>query len=318
MSAKPKVLKMSGLLGGTAAAATPAQPSSAEYFADLSAIAPKATAGAAEIPAQVPLPLIDRSPHQNRAPAAPEQVEALAGEIKRHGLNNPVIVRPLAGGRYELVAGETRVAAFRLNGETHIPAFVRPMDDGQAARTLVLDNFHHGDLSDYEIYKGLAVLKRVLQEGGATGSLSAVAELTPWGKSQIHRLMSFAKLPQAALDALEAKPGALGSQAASDLARLAESGIGEEALVETVRRVLAGELEQGRAAEWAAQGKATQAGKRPRAPSARAIRAVTAQGGRLVCTIERTPKGFIVKGAKGIDWAELEEELAAWLSAKMV
>lgn len=322
MSAKPKVLKMSGLLGGTTAAATPAQPSSAEFFADLSATAPRTPIGEAEIPARVPLPLIDRSPNQNRAPAAPEQVEALAGEIRRHGLNNPVIVRPLAGGRYELVAGETRVAAFRLNGETHIPAFVRPMDDAQAARTLVLDNFHHGNLSDYEIYKGLAVLKRVLQEGGAAGSLSAVAELTPWGKSQIHRLMSFAKLPQAALDALEAKPDALGSQAASDLARLAESGIGEEVLVDTVRRILADELEQGRAAEWAAaagRGKTVEAtGRQPRPPSARAIRAVTAQGGRLVCTIERTPKGFIVKGAKGIDWTGLEEELAAWLSAKIV
>jgi ParB family chromosome partitioning protein len=273
----------------------------------------------------VPLHRIDGSPYQNRSPVPARQVEALAADIRRHGLNNPVIVRPTQGGRYQLVAGENRVAACRLNQETHIPAFVRSLDDGQSARTLVLDNFHHGDLSDYEIYKGLLTLKRVIQEDGLCGSLSEVAELTPWGKSQIHRLLSFAKLPQAALDALEANPGALGSQAASDLARLFESGTDERTLVDAVRRILSGELEQGRAAEWAAgmagqakPGKAEEKdSKRLRLPSLRTVRAVTAEGGRLVCTIERTPQGFVVKGAKGVDWAGLEEGLAEWLSSNI-
>ncbi len=100
---------------------------------------------------EVALDLIDRSPHQNRLPVPVERIEMLALDIKRHGLNNPVILRPMPLGRYELVVGETRVAAYRMNGEKVIPAFIRPMDDSQAAKRLVLDNFHHSDLSDYEI-----------------------------------------------------------------------------------------------------------------------------------------------------------------------
>lgn len=325
MSEPKKILKMSGLLG-KAAAKEQVQPPPELPFAGLPGFAsPPPTAGV-ETPILLPLDLIDRSPYQNRSsPAQAERVEALAAEIRRHGLNNPVIVRPTAGGRFELVSGETRVAAYRLNGDAQIPAFVRPMDDGQSARSLVLDNFHHGDLYDYEIYKGLATLKQVLLEGGKAGSLSEIAELTPWGKSQVHRLMAFAKLPRPALEMLEANPAALGSQAASDLAKLADAGTGEAILTEAVRRTLAGELEQGKAAEWvlAANGRTarSQSGagedKPSRQPSTRAVRAITTENGRLICTLERTPKGFNVKGPKGIDWAKLEDELAAWLSAKI-
>ena len=273
----------------------------------------------------MPLDLIDRSPYQIRSPVKAERVETLASEIRRHGMNNPVIVRPITGGRYELVAGETRVAAYRMNGETHIQAFVRPMDDGQSARSLVLDNFHHGELSDYEIFKGLVVLKQVLLDSGKIGSLSEIAELTPWGKSQIHRLMSFAKLPQLALDSLEVNPSALGSQAASDLSKLIDSGIGEDILTEAIQRILSGELEQGRAVEWIL-GASEQTSpnkneivrdKQSISRSSRAVRAITAENGRLICTIERTPKGFNIKGNKGIDWVKLEDELATWLSSKI-
>jgi ParB family chromosome partitioning protein len=252
-------------------------------------------------------------------------VETLAAELRRHGLNNPIIVRPVVGGRYELVSGETRVAAFRLNGESTIPAFVRAMDDGQSARSLVLDNFHHEDLSDYEMYKGLVTLKQVMQESGKDGSLAKIADLTPWGKSQVHRLMSFAKLPAPALAALETDPSMFGSQAAADLAKLAGAGMSEAILTEAVRKVLAGELEQGKAAEWALAKKSQMDSEPntittpafPRQPLSRTVRAVTAENGRLVCTLERTPKGFSIKGPKGVDWENLEHELAEWLATKI-
>ena len=325
MSESKKILKMSGLLNNTLAAKNHVQSSLDTPFAGLPIFQPPASLVEIETPASVPLDLIDRSPYQIRSPVKAERVETLASEIRRHGMNNPVIVRPITGGRYELVAGETRVAAYRMNGETHIQAFVRPMDDGQSARSLVLDNFHHGELSDYEIFKGLVVLKQVLLDSGKIGSLSEIAELTPWGKSQIHRLMSFAKLPQLALDSLEVNPSALGSQAASDLSKLIDSGIGEDILTEAIQRILSGELEQGRAVEWIL-GASEQTSpnkneivrdKQSISRSSRAVRAITAENGRLICTIERTPKGFNIKGNKGIDWVKLEDELATWLSSKI-
>jgi hypothetical protein len=199
------------------------------------------------------------------------------------------------------------------------------MGDGESASRLVLDNFYHAELTDYEIYKGLVTLKTALKSAGKTGSLAEVAELTPWGKSQVHRLMSFAKLPQAALDILERSPNTLGSQAASDLARVAESGAdGQDAVNEAVRAVLDGRIEQGRAAEWAAESISTSgvatatpaAGKASERP-AKSVRAVSVDGGRLACTVERTPKGFTIKAGKGVDLSGIEDELVEWLAGRL-
>ena len=328
-----KVHKVSGLLGGARedeAVQTTIQPPA---HLTLQPALPRTPASDAygfdetepQTVTTVALGLIDRSPRQNRLPASKARVEALAAEIARHGLNNPVILRPVAGGRYELVAGETRVAAYRMNGEEEIPAFIRPMGDGQAARRLVLDNFHHGDLSDYEIYKGLSVLKMTLEEEGRAGSLAEIAGMTPWEKTHVFRLMSFAKLPPAALELLEKTPSAtLGAKAAAAMAQAAggEAGI----LAEAVRAVLAGEVEQGRAAEWVAEavaakgpdsgtpaaGKADGAGRPPRS-----VRAVSVGGGRLACTVERTPRGYTVKAAKGVDLGGIEDELVEWLAGRL-
>ena len=141
MSESKKILKMSGLLSNTLAAKNHVQSSLDTPFPGLPIFQPPAPFVEIDTPVAVPLDLIDRSPYQIRSPVKAERAETLASEIRRHGMNNPVIVRPITGGRYELVAGETRVAAYRINGETHIQAFVRPMDDGQSARSLVLDNF---------------------------------------------------------------------------------------------------------------------------------------------------------------------------------
>ena len=326
MSEPKKILKMSGLLSNTIAAKNHVQPSQNIPFEGLPIFQSTIPSIEIETPVAIPLDLIDRSPYQIRSTVKDERVESLANEIRRHGMNNPIIVRPITEGRYELVAGETRVAAYRLNGEKHIQAFVRPMDDGQSARSLVLDNFHHGDLSDYEIYKGLVILKQVLLDGGKSGSLSEIAELTPWGKSQVHRLMSFAKLPDSTLNTLETNPSSLGSQAASDLAKFVDSGISEDIFAEAIQRIISGELEQGRVVEWISEAsertepnikETKRTKKKSDKPSSHAVRAITTENGQLICTIERTPKGLNVRSHKGVDWVKLEDELAIWLSSKI-
>jgi len=202
------------------------------------------------------------------------------------------------------------------------------MDAGAAARRLVLDNFHQGDLSDYEIYKGLAVLKNTLAEEGKAGSLSEIAEMTPWEKTHVFRLMSFAKLPPAALDLLEKGGPAvmLGAKAAASLVQAA----GDETaiLAEAVRAVLAGEIEQGRAADWVSEavaakkkmpekGSLAAEGRNGTERPPRSVRAVSVDGGRLACTVERTPRGFTLKAAKGVDLGGLEEELVEWLAGRL-
>ena len=131
-----------------------------------------------------------------------EKAALLAEDIRRDGLRNPIIVRPISEGRYELVSGETRTEAFRMIGRSEIPAFIRPMDDVMAARGTVLDNFFHQELTDYEKYKGL----KILMDCGAASSLTQLAALTPWGKTHVFRFMSFGKLPDPALSLLESFP----------------------------------------------------------------------------------------------------------------
>ncbi len=73
----------------------------------------------------VPLELIDPSPHQPRRSFDEEQLLGLAESIKARGVLQPVLVRPLPGGRYELVAGERRWRAAQRAGLDRVPAVVR-------------------------------------------------------------------------------------------------------------------------------------------------------------------------------------------------
>src|SRR6201986_2961103 len=78
---------------------------------------------------QVPLDMIDPSPHQPRSTFDEEPLLALAESIKLRGVLQPVLVRPLAGGRYELIAGERRWRAAQVAELDMIPAIGRHRDD---------------------------------------------------------------------------------------------------------------------------------------------------------------------------------------------
>ena len=71
--------------------------------------------------------------HHPFKPYSEDKLQTLAQSIKAQGLHQPIIVRPNGESNYEILAGHNRVEAFRLNGETHIPAIVTDADDNQAA-----------------------------------------------------------------------------------------------------------------------------------------------------------------------------------------
>ncbi|CAG1003748.1 Chromosome-partitioning protein Spo0J [Myxococcaceae bacterium] len=254
----------------------------------------------------VPLDLIDPSPYQNRTPPDEETVAALAESIRRDGLNNPVLLRKKEDGRYELMAGETRARACRLLGQVDIAAFVRVADDARAARVSVLDNLEHRDLSDYEKYKGLAILLGT----GAAESLGDLASLCGWSKTQVHRLMAYGKLPKAALDILDQKPGAVRANAIADLAKLIDDGVNPDIVIEAIRRSSEGRLDPAKAGQWAI----AHAAQKPE-PRVKSKRAVVASDGRMLGMIERTPRGLLVKGEKGLDLEAIEAALAEWLAS---
>jgi ParB family chromosome partitioning protein len=96
----------------------------------------------------------------------------LAESIKAQGVMQPILVRPLAAGRYEIIAGERRWRAARLAGLAAVPALVREVPDRQAAAIALIENIQREDLNPLEEAAGL---KRLLDEFGMTHHAAAEA-----------------------------------------------------------------------------------------------------------------------------------------------
>jgi ParB family chromosome partitioning protein len=96
----------------------------------------------------------------------------LAESIKSQGVMQPVLVRPLPGGRYEIIAGERRVRAARLAGLDEVPVLVRPVPDETAAVMSLIENIQREDLNPLEEAQGL---KRLIDEFSLTHEQAAQA-----------------------------------------------------------------------------------------------------------------------------------------------
>ena len=100
---------------------------------------------------ELPLDRIGRNPSQPRASFDEGQLGELAASIAVHGVVQPIVVRALADGDYQLVAGERRLRAARMAGLETIPAVVRDADDGSDSLELALiENLQRTDLNPIE------------------------------------------------------------------------------------------------------------------------------------------------------------------------
>ena len=95
--------------------------------------------------------LIEANPFQPRTEFEQAALDELAQSIKSYGLIQPVTVRPLEDGRYQLISGERRLRAAKLAGLTQIPAFVRTADDLQSIQMALVENIQREDLNAIEI-----------------------------------------------------------------------------------------------------------------------------------------------------------------------
>ncbi len=99
----------------------------------------------------VPVDRVARNPSQPRATFDDAQLGELAASIAVHGVLQPIVVRELADGGYELIAGERRLRAARLAGLETIPAIVRDTDDAETSLELALiENLQREDLNAIE------------------------------------------------------------------------------------------------------------------------------------------------------------------------
>jgi ParB family chromosome partitioning protein len=111
----------------------------------------------------VPLASIIISQTQPRRYFAPEAMQVLVESVKKDGVLQPILVRPV-GDKYELVAGERRYRAAKEAGLTDIPAVVREMSDSEAVRFALMENLQREDLNPVEETEGILELLAITLE----------------------------------------------------------------------------------------------------------------------------------------------------------
>jgi ParB family transcriptional regulator, chromosome partitioning protein len=123
----------------------------------LAAILPETGAGGPEL-RELPVELIEPNPEQPRSSFEPDALDALAGSISSAGLLQPLIVRPVDDGRYELVAGERRWRAAQKAGLDRVPAVIRTSPEDQRLQAALIENMVREDLNPVDEARACAAL----------------------------------------------------------------------------------------------------------------------------------------------------------------
>jgi ParB family chromosome partitioning protein len=139
--------------------------------------------------ATLPVVAIRPGRYQPRSRMDEAALGELAASIRTQGLMQPVLVRPVATGAYELIAGERRWRAAQLAGLTEIPALVREVPDEAALAMALIENIQREDLNPIEEASGL---QRLVDEFGMTHE--QVAEAIGRSRSATTNLLRLLKL----------------------------------------------------------------------------------------------------------------------------
>jgi ParB family chromosome partitioning protein len=164
----------------------------------LAAILAAAPRDEAEELRQIPVELISPNPNQPRCSFDEQSLVGLAESVKARGVLQPVLVRPLVGGRYELIAGERRWRAARMAELDTVPAVVRHREDAASLEMALIENMVREDLNPVEAARGCAALVEELglsrEEVGLRVGRSRVA---------VSNLIRLLELPEEALALIE-------------------------------------------------------------------------------------------------------------------
>ena len=164
----------------------------------LSAILPETEASAAGELRELPVSLIKPNPSQPRTKFDPDALAALAASIEASGVVQPLLVRPLPDGSYELVAGERRWRAAQQAGIEKVPAVVRDQEEAERLQAALIENMVREDLNPVEEAKACDALVREL---GLTKE--ELARRVGRSRPAVSNLIRLLELPDEALELLE-------------------------------------------------------------------------------------------------------------------
>jgi ParB family transcriptional regulator, chromosome partitioning protein len=153
--------------------------------------------GAGEL-RELPVGLIKPNPDQPRTHFDEEAMAALAASIETSGVVQPLLVRPLADGSYELVAGERRWRAARQAGLERVPAVVRDQAEAERLQAALIENMVREDLNPVEEARACAAL---VEDLGLTKE--ELARRVGRSRPAVSNLIRLLELPDEALELLE-------------------------------------------------------------------------------------------------------------------
>ena len=134
--------------------------------------------------------LLQPGKYQPRTRMDKESLAELAESIKAQGVMQPVLVRPVSAGRYEIIAGERRWRAAQMAGLTEVPALIREVPDEDALAMSLIENIQREDLNPLEEALGI---QRLIKEFGMTHQ--AAGQALGSSRSAVSNLLRLLHLP---------------------------------------------------------------------------------------------------------------------------
>jgi ParB family transcriptional regulator, chromosome partitioning protein len=164
----------------------------------LSAILPEAAPQTAGELHELPVETIKPNPNQPRTKIDPESLAALADSIEANGVVQPLLVRPMPDGSYELIAGERRWRAAQAAGLDKVPAIVRDRELAERLQVALIENMVREDLNPVDEARACAAL---VDELGL--SKEELGRRVGRDRSTISNLIRLLELPDETLELLE-------------------------------------------------------------------------------------------------------------------
>jgi ParB family chromosome partitioning protein len=137
----------------------------------------------------LPIAALQPGKYQPRSRMDQEALNALAASIKAQGVMQPILVRPLAGGTHEIIAGERRWRAARIAGLSSVPVLIRAVTDQQALAVALIENIQREDLNALEEATGI---ERLINEFALTHQ--AVADAIGKSRAAVTNLLRLLEL----------------------------------------------------------------------------------------------------------------------------
>lgn len=150
-------------------------------------------------PLEIACDLIDRNPFQTRTHFDEARLEELTQSVIASGVVQPIVVRPIADGRYQLITGERRLLASKKAGKATIPSIVRKASDEQAMEMTIVENLQRADLNPMEQARAY---QRLSREFSMTQDQIAVR--TGKDRASVSNFLRLLRLPEDMQSSVEA------------------------------------------------------------------------------------------------------------------